>query len=157
MAYYQDRQFDQTLGPLREATELDPTYAPLLLLAWIHREKGMYEEAIAEFLKLADGGSHPAHILGHLGNTCARAGRVREARECLRELKERLEEDTIGLFEVALIYAGLGEKDQAFEWLDKAYEERDKGLMYLKAEPALDPLRSDPRFQDLLRRMNFPS
>jgi serine/threonine protein kinase/tetratricopeptide (TPR) repeat protein len=157
MAYYQDRQFDQTLGPLREATELDPTYAPLLLLAWIHREKGMYEEAIAEFLKLADGGSHPAHILGHLGNTYARAGRVREARECLRELKERLEEDTIGLFEVALIYAGLGEKDQAFEWLDKAYEERDKGLMYLKAEPALDPLRSDPRFQDLLRRMNFPS
>jgi hypothetical protein len=67
-----------------------------------------------------------------------------------------LAEDDIGIYEVALIHAGLGEKDQAFEWLERAYEERDKGLLFLRIDPPLDPLRSDPRFQDLLRRMNFP-
>jgi tetratricopeptide (TPR) repeat protein len=91
------------------------------------------------------------------GNTYARAGRVREARECLRELQDRLEEESFGVYEVALIYAGLGEKDHAFEWLERAYEEHDKGLIYLKVDPPLDPLRSDPRYEDLLRRMNFPS
>jgi len=54
-------------------------------------------------------------------------------------------------------HAGLGEKDQAFEWLEKAYDEHDQGLSFLKVDPTLEPLRSDPRFQDLLRRMNFPS
>ena len=54
------------------------------------------------------------------------------------------------------MYAGLDEKDQAFEWLEKAYGVRDKGIRYLKVDPTLDPLRSDPRFQVLLRKMNFP-
>jgi len=58
---------------------------------------------------------------------------------------------------MALIYAGLGGKDQAFEWLERAYDERDKGILFLMVDPPLDPLRSDPRFQDLLRRMNLPS
>ena len=82
---------------------------------------------------------------------------MREARECIRELKERLAEEAVGVFEIALVYAGLGEKDLAFEWLERAYDEHDKGLVSLKVDPPLDPLRSDPRFQDLLRRMNFPS
>jgi hypothetical protein len=61
-----------------------------------------------------------------------------------------------GTWEVALVYAGLGEKDRAFEWLERAYKDHDKSLYFLKVDPTLDPLRSDPRFQDLLRRMNFP-
>jgi hypothetical protein len=81
---------------------------------------------------------------------------VREARECLRKLKELVRDDRVGFIEVALIHAGLGEKDQAFEWLERAYEERDGGMRYLKVAPELDPLRSDPRFEDLVRRMNFP-
>ena len=97
------------------------------------------------------------HSLGHLGNAYARAGRVREARECIRELKEFLAEEAVGVYEIALVYAGLGEKDLAFEFLERAYDERDKGMLWLKVDPPLDPLRSDPRFQDLLRRMNFPS
>ena len=117
----------------------------------------MYEEAIAEYRKeLGDGPRYPP-VVGHLGNAYARAGRVREARECLRELKQRSKVDTVGTYGVAFIHAALGEKDEAFEWLEKAYEERDQGMLYLKVDPTLDPLRSDPRFQDLLRRMNFPS
>ena len=98
-----------------------------------------------------------AAALAHLGNTYARAGRVREARECLRQLKQRSDVETVGTYGIAIIHAGLGEKDQAFEWLEKAYEVRDQGMSFLKVDPDLDPLRSDPRFQDLLRRMNFPS
>ena len=76
---------------------------------------------------------------------------------CIRELKERLAEEAVGAFEIALVYAGLGKKDLAFEWLEGAYAERDKGLLSLKVDPLLDPLRSDARFQVLLRRMNCPS
>jgi eukaryotic-like serine/threonine-protein kinase len=156
-AYYFARQYDQALEPLREALELDPDFNAHFFLAWIHREKGMYEKAIDEFKRAAEKGGNRIHTLGHLGNTYARAGRVREARKCIRELKNGLAKEAVGVFEIALVYAGLGEKDLAFEWLDRAYNERDKGFISLKVDPPLDPLRSDPRFQDLLRRMNFPS
>ena len=97
------------------------------------------------------------HALSHLGNTYARAGKVKEARDCLQEIRQRVKKDELGAYSAALVYAGLGEKDQAFEWLERAYEDRDQGMVFLKVDPPLDPLRSDPRFQDLLRRMNFPS
>jgi hypothetical protein len=62
----------------------------------------------------------------------------------------------VSSYEMARIYAGLGEHDQVFTWLDRAYEERASWMAYLQVDPTLDPLRSDPRFQVLLRRMNFP-
>jgi hypothetical protein len=68
-----------------------------------------------------------------------------------------LAKGAVGVYEIALVYAGLGEKDLAFEWLERAYNERDKGLISLRVDPPLDPLRSDPRFQELVRRMNFPT
>ena len=155
--YFFARQFDQALRVEREALEFDPSTRLHLLFGWIYREKGMYEEAIVEFREILKQEPGSAYALGHLGNAYARAGRVREARECLRKLKQQSNADKVGTYEVAFIHAGLGEKDQAFEWLEKAYEEHDQGLSFLKVDPTLDPLRSDPRFQDLLRRMNFPS
>jgi TolB-like protein/Tfp pilus assembly protein PilF len=156
--YFFSREYDQALGAFREALEFDPNLGGFhFYLGWIYREKGMYEEAVAEFRKeLGDGPRGPL-VVGHLGNAYARAGREREARECLRELKQRSKVDTVGTYEVAFIHAGLGEKDEAFDWLEKAYAERDQGMLYLKVDPALDPLRSDRRFEDFLRRMNFPS
>jgi tetratricopeptide (TPR) repeat protein len=152
--YYFDRQYDEALGMAREALEFgsDPSF--LGFRGMSYREKGMYEEAIAELRNPAIREDIP--FLAHLGNTYARAGRVKEARECLRKLKERSRGSDVGAYGTALIHAGLGEKDEAFEWLEKAYEERDKGMAFLRVDPTLDPLRSDPRFQDLLRRMNFP-
>jgi len=155
-AYYVNRQFDETLHQARVAVELAPGTDLGWLVAVALVEQGMYEKAIAEFRESAKGVA-PALTLGHLGNAYARAGKAREARQCLRELEERSKEDGTGTYEVALIHAGLGEKDQAFEWLGRAYEEHDQGLIFLRVDPSLDPLRSDPRFQDLLRRMNFPS
>ena len=161
--YFFARQFDQALRVEREILEFDSNGRVLglpskhFIFGRIYREKGMYEEAIAEFRDFLKKYPGAAWALGHLGNTYARAGRVREARECLRKLQQRSNADKVGTYEVAFIHAGLGEKDQAFEWLEKAYEVRDKGMSSLKVDPTLDPLRSDPRFQDLLRRMNFPS
>jgi serine/threonine-protein kinase len=152
--YHFDRRFDQALEAARTASDMDPVFKPDFYLAVNYREKGMFEEAIAEFRK-SPGQSAPG--LAHLGNTYARAGRVTEARDCLRKLNEMFRRDNVGTYGMALIHAGLGEKDQAFAWLEKAYEARDQGMMYLKIDAALDPLRSDPRFEGLLRRMNFPS
>jgi tetratricopeptide (TPR) repeat protein len=156
-AYFFGRQYDQALKTYREALEFDPDLGFHFRFALIYREKGMYEDAIAEFRKPLDEDPGNVQDLGHLGNAFARAGRVREARDCLREIKERLKDENVGLYEVAFIHAGLGERDQAFEWLEKAYAERDQGLIFMLVDPTLDPLRSDPRFLDLLRRMGFPS
>ena len=158
LGYFVARQFDEALRAEREALEFDSNLGKgSYIFGWVYREKGMYEEAIAEFGKLLKQRPRGAAALAHLGNTYARAGRVREARECIRQLKQRLDVEPVETYAIAIIHAGLGEKDQAFEWLEKAYEVRDQGMGALKVDPTLDPLRSDARFQDLLRRMNFPS
>ena len=152
--YFRDRDYDEALAQLRKAEEVNPNccgYISSLIRGWVYREKGMYKEAFVEFQKVP-----PVWRLGHLGNAYARAGKKDEARKAVQELMEYTKQG-LGTWEVALVYAGLGEKDQAFEWLERAYKAHDKGMCYLKIDPPLDPLRSDPRFQDLLRRMNFPS
>ena len=68
----------------------------------------------------------------------------------------RAQNDGVGAYEVAFLYGTLGNEDEAFRWLDKAYEQRDPGLMYLKVDPTLDPLRSDPRFREVVRRVGLP-
>jgi tetratricopeptide (TPR) repeat protein len=115
----------------------------------------MYKEAIAECRKVRERfGDYPGTI-GHLANAYARAGQKAEAEKILQKLIEFSKQQR-GTYEVALVYAGLGEKDRAIGWLEKANQVRDKGMIYLKVDPTLDPLRSDPRFEALLRRMNFP-
>jgi len=151
--HYYARQYDQALSNIQRADEMDAR--PLEFTfprAIIYVEKKMYEEAIAEFQKL---GQQP-HAIGHIGNVYARMGRTREAHESISRLQERVESDGIGRYEIAIVYAGLGEKDQAFDWLEKSFGAHDKGLTYLKIDPCLDPLRSDPRFHNLLRRVGFP-
>jgi TolB-like protein/Flp pilus assembly protein TadD len=152
--HYFARQYDQALSNIQRADELDtnpPEY--IYPRAIIYAEKKMYEQAIAEFQKL---GQQP-HALGHIGNVYARMGRSTEARGSISRLEEHVQSDGIGRYEIALVYAGLGEKEQAFDWLEKSYGAHDKGLTYLKIDPCMDPLRSDPRFHDLLRRVGLSS
>ena len=114
----------------------------------------MYREAIAEVEKAWQLGGI-LDDLGHLGHAYAKAGNRAKAHEIIERLK-RSEKGYLQAYEIAFIYAALEEKDLAFEWPDKAYQQRDRGLICLKTDHCLDPLRSDPRFQDLLRRVNFP-
>jgi TolB-like protein/DNA-binding winged helix-turn-helix (wHTH) protein/Tfp pilus assembly protein PilF len=155
-AYFFDRQYDLTLEQCQKTLQLSPEFKDAHeLIAWACVEKGMFKEAIAEFSKDDPDFRNIPPIMGHLGNAYARAGQRAAAHRILQELIEQTKEKR-GAYEVALVYTGLSEKDRAFEWLENAYNMHDKGMCYLKVDPSLDPLRSDPRFQDLLRRMNFP-
>jgi hypothetical protein len=91
-----------------------------------------------------------------LGHVYAVAGRKGEARKILAELEELAKHRYVSPYDRATVYAGLGEKDQAITWLERAYQERSDGLVFLKVEPKFDGLRSDPRFVDLLRHVGFP-
>jgi tetratricopeptide (TPR) repeat protein len=116
----------------------------------------MFKEAIAEFqtaIRQSDGS--PIYVAA-IGHAYATEGRKSEALKVLDQLKELSKRRYVSAYWIAQIYAALGEKEQAFEWLRKAYEERSVWMVYLKVDPGLDPLRSDPRFQELVRRMNFP-
>jgi serine/threonine protein kinase/tetratricopeptide (TPR) repeat protein len=152
LAYYFARRFDEAIAQYQKGVEVGgPNPLLHLYLGWAYREKGMYKEAIAEIQQ----DPIEVHRLIHGGNAYARAGNKAEAHKAIQELLEFTKRG-LGTIGVAVVYAGLGEKDQAFEWLERAYKAHDKGMCFLKIDPPLDPLRSDPRFQDLLRRMNFP-
>jgi hypothetical protein len=90
-----------------------------------------------------------------LAHAYAIAGRRSEAEMLLRQLNERAQNTYVPSFHIAIIYAGLGQKDQALVWLEKGYQERSTWMVWLKVDPRLDVLRSDPRFQDLLRRLGL--
>jgi len=151
---YFARQYDEALAQIERAIALRPDPAETLFpRSIIYVEKGEFDKAIREFHKM---GNLP-HGLGHTGKAYARAGRKAEARTILPKLREHVTKTGIGRYEIALIYAGLQENDQAFEWLERAYEVRDKGLTYLIVDPCLDPLRADPRFQTLIKRVGFPT
>ena len=99
-------------------------------------------------------GDHPTTI-AVLGYACAASGRSSEAREALNRLQKLSEEGTVLPFAMALLYTGLGEKDEAFAWLEKSREERDPQLTWVRADPELECLHSDRRFSALLGRMGL--
>jgi adenylate cyclase len=146
------RQYDQAIEQERKTLDLDAnsfTAHSYLGLAYVH--KSMYQEGIAE-LEKAVAISSTNLSLAYLGYGYAAAGRRLEAQKVLDQLNEISNEKYVAPRHRAVIYAGLVEKDMAFEWLEKGYEDRS---IFIKAYPGFDPLRSDPRFADLLRRMNL--
>ncbi len=154
--FYLARQYDQAIEQYRKTLYLDPNY--LLAqreLGWTYLQKFMYKEGITEF-ETALATSPGNHLtLSGLGYAYAVAGRKAEAQNVLDQLERLSKGKYVPALDRAIICAGRGEKDKAFEWLEKAYEERDNRMVRSKVEPMFDPLRSDPRFADLLRRMNL--
>jgi tetratricopeptide (TPR) repeat protein len=151
---YYTRQYDRAIEELQNTLRLAPNYFwAHVFLGMAFEQKGMYAEAIAEFQKVAAlSGGEPNVPLAH---TYAASGRTDDARKMLDALQQRYGEDVESYF-LGGIHAALGEKDEAFAWLEKAYDEHSFFLVFLPADPWFDPLRDDPRFQDLLRRLNFP-
>ena len=115
----------------------------------------MYEEAIAELQKAVTLSGGSSLYVGSLARVYALAGKRAKAQEILDDLKKRSDQEYISAFNVALIYSALDEKDRAFEWLEKAIEERDFSLLFIKVDPELDSLRSDPRLTELLKKMGL--
>jgi serine/threonine protein kinase/Tfp pilus assembly protein PilF len=141
----------------QKTLEMDPNFAPAHNeLGWAYLRKGMNEEAIAEFRKEAAlSGSDPDESID-LGYAYAVVGKRDEAKRILAKLKRKRERSFVPPTALGIISGALGEKDEAFAWLEKAYELRDPQLTYLKVGRRYTPLHSDPRFQDLLRRMGLP-
>jgi tetratricopeptide (TPR) repeat protein len=157
MPYSFTRRFDDAIELNRKAIELDSNF-PYAHGAFgdNYLGKQMYEEALKEYQRALDlSGENPTY-LAPLAYASALAGRKGEALRALEDLKAQSKHRYVSSYHLAIVYIGLGELDQSFQYLQQAYEKRDELLMFLKVNWVFDPLRSDPRFQDLLRKMNFP-
>ena len=154
---YLARQFDQSVQQCHKTLEMDPHYAvAYAMLGQAYASKGSYREALADldkYLALSRGGAAGLALLGYAH---ARLGNRNEALRRLEELKALAKLSFVPAFFFALVHAGLEDKDQAFGWLEKACQERFNRLAYLKVEALWDPLRSDPRFTELLQRVGIP-
>jgi eukaryotic-like serine/threonine-protein kinase len=147
------RRYDETIEQHKRTQELDPNF--YYLDSWVgtaYREKKMYAQSAAAYKQVRQFTGSPN---AGLAVTYGRMGKTEEAQEILREFLEMSKRHYISPEQVATIYAALGEIDQAFEWLQKAYDARSAFLVTSYVSPAYDPLRSDPRFTELLRKMNL--
>ena len=153
--YYETRHYDQAARQYRKAAGINPQQIdPILGLGNVYAQQGHLDLAIREFQKaveLAGGNSNPG-LLSPLAYAYARAGRRRLALEILNRMN-RL--PGVTAMERAVVYVGLGDKQQALVWIEKAYANRDTEILSLNTDPVYDPLRSDPRFQELIRRVGL--
>jgi tetratricopeptide (TPR) repeat protein len=156
LAFYFARQYDRAIEQLRAAIELEPAYFwAHTLLAMAYEQKGEARKAIAEFQKARKLSQSP-FTQANLARGYAMAGNRAEALKLVAELEEDCKRLCVAPYDVAAVYAGLGEKDQALTWLERAYATRSWFLPWLQIDARFDGLRSDPRFLDLVRRMGFP-
>jgi len=150
------RQYDVAIEECWKAREMDPGFAGAHLdLGLACVQKSMFHEAIAELrqaLTLSGGQSLALAVLGY---ALARAGDTTAAVDVLAQLHERAKRRDVPTLHAAYVQIGLGNLEQAFELMEKSYRERAGLLVFLKVEPIFDPLRSDPRFTDLLERLGL--
>jgi eukaryotic-like serine/threonine-protein kinase len=154
--FYLARQYDQAIEQYRKTLELDPNFESAHdYLGWAYLQKSMYKEAIAEFDKALNISAGNSTTLSGLGVAYAVSGRKAETQKVLAQLDELSKRKYVAPVSRVRVYAALGDREKAFAWLEKVYEERSTGTFAIKVDPVFDPLRSDPRFADLLRRMNL--
>jgi serine/threonine protein kinase/Tfp pilus assembly protein PilF len=154
--FYYARQYDHALEQCRRVLDLDPHFVSAHeCLASTYLAKAAYDQGLTEYRDLASLSQNDPLRLAGLGCAYALAGQKPQARKVIVQLEAASKSQYVAPYFVALIHASLGEKDQAFSSLDKAFAERDSYLVRLKVEPILDSLRSDQRFEALLRQMKL--
>src|SRR2546423_8556723 len=152
--YYYARLYDQAIDQLHKTINLNPDFG--LAHFYLGRalvQKGMYREAIAEIQKARELSGEDPETIAELGYAYALAGRRAEAQGVLNELNELAKRRYVLPYFIATIHTGLGDKDQAFAYLEKAYEVSHPGIALVNVDPKFDSLRSDPRYADLVRRI----
>jgi len=154
---YYARQYDRAIEALQKTLEMDPNFVSAhSFLGRVYLQKSMYKEALSEFQKEKDpsrGWMQNVETL--FGIAYMRMSKKKEAQQILDDMIERTKQEYVSPYHIALLCFTLGENDLGFEWLDKAYKERDHWLLYLNAEPMFDTVRSDPRFTKLLKKIGL--
>ncbi|HXA65303.1 MAG TPA: protein kinase [Bryobacteraceae bacterium] len=154
--FYYAHQYPEAIAQIQKTLAMDANFVPAhVYLGRAYAQKGTYPEAIAEMRKALELSEGDTNELAALGHAYAVAHQEGEAKKILDQLKERSQQTYVQPSLIAVIHVGLGDKNQAFDWLQKAFEDRSAGLLYLKVDPAFDSVRSDPRFIDLLHRVGL--
>ena len=149
-------QTDEALVRLQKTFELEPNFwMPHLFASSAYTEKGMYAEAITEARRARELSPVLTVAIAYGGYALAKSGRRDEARAALDELLKLSTERFVPPCHIALIYNGLGEQDETIAWLERGFEQRDPKMTFLKVDPKWNNLRNEPRFIELMRRMNF--
>ena len=149
------RQYTEAVEQYLKILEIDGDFIwARFFLGWTYERSGRFSEAIAEFQKAKLIDDRP-EVSAMIAQTYAVSGRRKEARRILNSLEEQSKHHYISAYYLALIYAGLNDKERAFRWLEKAYSDRNEWLVWLKVDPRFDYLWTDPRFTELLRRIGF--
>ncbi|TDJ33332.1 MAG: tetratricopeptide repeat protein [Gammaproteobacteria bacterium] len=155
-AYYLNRDFDTALVEWERILDLDrsdPSFH--YYLAWVHEQKGDYEAAIALHERAIELSARAPLYVGGLGYAYGLAGRNSEAQLILDQLVAREADGLAGPYHVAIVHIGLGNNEQAIDWLEKAFAARSSHMLYIKQGAQFDPLRDDPRFISLMQRMGW--
>ncbi len=150
------RRYEDAANQCRRTLDMDPNFGLAYLGIGIsYVNEGRFKEGIPELQKGIELLPGDAYSMGQLGIAYALSGDRARAREVLSKL-ENPSQPYLPAYSIATVYAGLADKERTISWLKKGYEERNNDMVYMKIEPVLDPIRSDPRFQDLIRRVGFP-
>jgi len=149
-------QHEEALAAGRRALELNPkSWGPYISIGTTYRDQGDFEQAIEAYRKGVEVSGDLPYMIGCLGLTLGLSGNAAEARSALKRLEACAAQGFVPPSSFAWLYVGLGEIDVAFEWLDRAVDECDQYMMPIKSYRFFDPIRKDPRFRALLRKMNL--
>ncbi len=147
---------DEALARLNKTLEFDPSFwHSHLILSQVYAAKGMFAEAVAEADKAAQFSGGNSQAVATKGYALAKSGKITEARDALAELQKLSTEKYVAPYNFAIIYNGLGETATALDYLEKAFAEKNVLVVFLKVDPKWNNLRTEPRFIELIRRMNF--
>lgn len=153
---YVSRRYDEAVEQFRITLEMDPDFAVAhFCMGYAFETQGKYESAVMAYQRAQNELGNLPELLACLGRVYALTGEIEQARQTIDELIRLSGERYVQPNFIALIYTALGDKDEAFNWLERAYEERDEDLGLLKVDPRLDSLRADPRFTSLLQRVGL--
>jgi len=152
--FYFARQYDRAIEQLRGVLEMEPDFPRAHMLFWAYIQKGLFADALAE----AEAWRRRENMTwswAMIAYVSGRSGDQAKARVALEQLEQLERHDALDPLALAVAYIGMGNNDKALVWLEKAYRERSSGLTALKVDPTYDPLRGDPRFQELLRHIRL--
>jgi tetratricopeptide (TPR) repeat protein len=154
--YYWHHDFDQAIEGYQRIIELDPQYASAhSRLGMTYLAKGSYGDAVHEFEEAQRLSASDPYLEALLAYARAARGQSDKARITAADLTRRSSRKYVPALSIALVHIGLGDHDQALEWLSRCYEDRSTHMVYAKVDPLLDPIRSDPRFWALLKQMGL--